>query len=75
MLPFLVFVFWIGFFPQTFLRKMTASVTAVVARVETKRQAALGERPPDETVPAHHLDRKPQGRQGNRVSGAAPGGR
>jgi NADH-quinone oxidoreductase subunit M len=75
MLPFLVFVFWIGFFPQTFLRKMTVSVTAVVARIETKRPAALGERPSDETVPARHLDRKPQGRQGTRVSGAAPGGR
>jgi NADH-quinone oxidoreductase subunit M len=75
MLPFLVFVFWIGFFPQTFLRKMTTSVTAVVARIETKRQAALGERPSDETVLARHLDRKPQGRQGIPVSGAAPGGR
>ena len=29
MLPFLVFVFWVGFSPQTFLKKMTASVTAV----------------------------------------------
>jgi NADH-quinone oxidoreductase subunit M len=75
MVPFLVLVFWIGLSPQTFLRKMTASVTAVVARVEVKRQAALGERPLDETVLARHLDGKPQGRQGNRVSGAAPGGR
>ncbi len=75
MLPFLVFVFWIGFYPQTFLRKMTASVTAVVARIETKRQAALGDRPSDETVLARYLDWKSQGRQGIRVSGAAPGGR
>jgi NADH-quinone oxidoreductase subunit M len=75
MLPFLVFVFWVGFSPQTFLRKMTASVTAFVARVETKRHAALGERPPDETVLARHLDGKPQGRREIRLSGAAPGGR
>jgi len=75
MVPFLVFVFWIGFSPQTFLRKMTASVTAVVARVETKRQAALGERPTDETVLARYLGREPQGRRENRVSGAASDGR
>jgi NADH-quinone oxidoreductase subunit M len=75
MLPFVVFVFWIGFSPQTFLRKMTASVTAVVARVETKRQAALAERPPDETLLARYLDRKSPGRQGTLASGAAPGGR
>jgi len=75
MVPFLVFVFWIGISPQTFLRKMTASVTAVVARVETKRQAALAERPPDETLLARYLDWKSPGRPGNRVSGAAPGGR
>src|SRR3990172_1103561 len=29
MLPLLVFVFWIGVYPQTFLRKMDASVTAL----------------------------------------------
>jgi NADH-quinone oxidoreductase subunit M len=75
MLPFLVLVFWIGLSPQTFLRKMTASVTAVVARVEAKRVAALAERPSDETVLARYLDGKPQGRPGNRVPGAAPGGR
>jgi NADH-quinone oxidoreductase subunit M len=75
MVPFLVFVFWIGISPQTFLRKMTVSVTAVVARVEAKRQAALGERPPDETVLARYLDRESPGRRGNRGSGASPGGR
>jgi hypothetical protein len=69
-----VFVFWIGFSPQTFLRKMTASVTAVVARVETKRQAALGERPPGETLLARYLDWKSPGPPGNRASRAAPGG-
>ena len=61
-LPFVVFVFWIGISPQTFLRKMTASVTAVVARVETKRQAALAERPPGETPLARLVD---AGKRGN----------
>jgi NADH-quinone oxidoreductase subunit M len=75
MVPFLVFVFWIGISPQTFLRKMTASVTAVVARVEAKRQAALAERPPDESLLARYLVRKSPERRGNRVSGAVPGGR
>jgi len=61
MLPFVVFVFWIGFAPQTFLRKMTTSVAAVVARVETKRQAALRERPSDETLLTRYLDWKQRG--------------
>ena len=33
MLPLLLFVFWIGLYPHTFLRKMEASVSAVVIRV------------------------------------------
>jgi len=41
MLPLLVFVFWIGVYPRTFLRPMDASVQAAVARIEAKRQAAL----------------------------------
>ncbi|MCL5966909.1 MAG: NADH-quinone oxidoreductase subunit M [Deltaproteobacteria bacterium] len=46
MLPLLLFVFWIGVYPQTFLRKMDASVQAVITRIETKRQAALREAVP-----------------------------
>jgi NADH-quinone oxidoreductase subunit M len=75
MLPFLLFIFWIGFFPQTFLGKMTATVSAAVTRIETKRQAALGTFPPDETLLARHLERKPHGRRGDLLPRAAPGGR
>ncbi len=56
MLPLLVFVFWIGVYPQTFLRKMDASVAALVTQVETKRQAALAGSPPGETMLARYFD-------------------
>jgi NADH-quinone oxidoreductase subunit M len=56
MLPLLVMIFWIGIYPQTFLRKMDASVTAVVTRIETKRQAALSGRPAGETLLARYFD-------------------
>ncbi|NNG47415.1 MAG: NADH-quinone oxidoreductase subunit M, partial [Deltaproteobacteria bacterium] len=56
MLPLIVFVFWIGVYPQTFLRKMDASVTALVARIEAKRHAALSESPPGETLIARYFD-------------------
>jgi NADH-quinone oxidoreductase subunit M len=56
MLPLLLFVFWIGLHPQTFLRKTEASVTAIVARMEEKRQAALAGRPHGETALARIVD-------------------
>jgi NADH-quinone oxidoreductase subunit M len=59
MLPLLLFVFWIGLYPQTFLRKMEASVSAVVTRMEEKRKAVLAERPPGETLLARYFDRAP----------------
>jgi NADH-quinone oxidoreductase subunit M len=59
MLPLLLFVFWIGLYPQTFLRKMEASVSAVVTRMEEKRQAALVERPPGETLLARYFGGAP----------------
>jgi len=59
MLPLLLFVFWIGLYPQTFLRKMEASVSAVVTRMEEKRQAALVERPPGETLFARYFGGAP----------------
>jgi NADH-quinone oxidoreductase subunit M len=55
MLPLLVFVFWIGVYPQTFLRKMDASVAALVSRIETQRQAALAGSPPGETLIARYF--------------------
>jgi len=54
--PLIVVIFWIGVYPQTFLRKMDASVGAVVSRMETKRQAALVNAPPGETLLARYFD-------------------
>ncbi|HEY5766138.1 MAG TPA: hypothetical protein VIS30_08895, partial [Candidatus Deferrimicrobiaceae bacterium] len=56
MLPLLLFVFWIGVYPQTFLRKMDASVEALVAQVEAKREAALADAPPGETLLARSFE-------------------
>jgi len=56
LLPLLVMIFWIGVYPQTFLRKMDASVSAVVSRIETKRQAALSGRPAGEPLLARYFD-------------------
>jgi len=56
MLPLLLFVFWIGVYPQTFLRKMDASVEALVAQVEAKREAALATSPKDGTAFARYFD-------------------
>jgi len=56
LLPLLLMIFWIGVYPQTFLRKMDASVSAVVTRIETKRQAALTGRPAGEPLLARYFD-------------------
>jgi len=56
MLPLLVLIFWIGVYPQTFLRKMDASVSAFVTRIEAKRQAALADQPAGETLLARYFD-------------------
>jgi NADH-quinone oxidoreductase subunit M len=56
LLPLVVMIFWIGVYPQTFLRKMDASVSAVVSRIETKRQAALAGRPAGETLLTRYFD-------------------
>ena len=50
MLPILLLVFWIGVYPQPFLRRMDATVQAFVARFEAGRQAALSAAPPGETM-------------------------
>jgi hypothetical protein len=54
-------IFWIGVYPQTFLRKMDASVSAVVTRMETKRQAALLESPAGENLLARYFDVRKRG--------------
>jgi NADH-quinone oxidoreductase subunit M len=62
MLPLLLFVFWIGLHPQTFLRKTEASVTAIVTRMEERRQAAPAVRPTREAPLARVVD---TGKRGN----------
>ncbi|HSL92458.1 MAG TPA: hypothetical protein VK863_07395, partial [Candidatus Limnocylindrales bacterium] len=56
LLPLLVMIFWIGVYPQTFLRKMDASVQATVARIEAKRQATLSGQPAGQTLRARYFD-------------------
>jgi NADH-quinone oxidoreductase subunit M len=56
MLPLVVLIFWIGIYPQTFLRKMDGSVEALVTRIEAKRKAVLAERAAGETPIARYYD-------------------
>jgi NADH-quinone oxidoreductase subunit M len=56
MLPLLVLVFWIGVYPQPFLRRMDATVNAYIARVEARRHAALPEARPGEAAFARTFD-------------------
>jgi NADH-quinone oxidoreductase subunit M len=56
MLPILLFILWIGVYPQPFLRRMDASVNAFVARVEAKRQAALADSPKGENLLVRYFD-------------------
>ncbi|GAB4227666.1 MAG: NADH-quinone oxidoreductase subunit M [Deltaproteobacteria bacterium] len=58
MLPLLLFVLWIGVYPQPFLRRMDASVNAYVTRFEAKKQAALAGFPAGETLLARYFDGK-----------------
>ncbi|MEW6719929.1 MAG: proton-conducting transporter membrane subunit, partial [Thermodesulfobacteriota bacterium] len=46
MLPILLLVFWIGVYPQPFLRRMDATVQAFVARFEAGKKAAAAETAP-----------------------------
>ena len=50
MLPILLLVFWIGVYPQPFLRRMDATVQAFVGRYEAGKRAALSSGPPGETM-------------------------
>ena len=45
MLPLLLFILWIGIYPQPFLPRMDASVNAFVTCFEAKKQAALAGSP------------------------------
>jgi NADH-quinone oxidoreductase subunit M len=41
MVPLLVFVFWIGFYPNTFLDKMNPSLDNLLQQVKAKQQIAM----------------------------------
>jgi NADH-quinone oxidoreductase subunit M len=58
MLPLIFFIFWIGVYPDTFLRKTDASVDALVKQVQAKRQVALSGAPAGETLMARYFDVK-----------------
>jgi len=58
MLPLLLFILWIGIYPQPFLRRMDASVNAFVTRFEAKKQAALAGSPAGETMLVRYFDLK-----------------
>jgi len=60
-LPLLLFVLWIGVYPQPFLRRMDASVNAYVTRFEAKKQAALAISPAGDTMLARYFDVKKGG--------------
>ena len=61
MLPLLLFILWIGVYPQPFLRRMDASVNAFVTRFEAKKQAALAGSPAGETMLVRYFDGKKGG--------------
>jgi NADH-quinone oxidoreductase subunit M len=61
MLPLLLFILWIGIYPQPFLRRMDASVNAFVTRFEAKKQAALAGSPAGETMLVRYFDVKKGG--------------
>ena len=41
MLPLILFIFWIGFYPNTFLEKMNPSIDNLINQVKEKQQVAL----------------------------------
>ncbi len=41
MLPLLLFIFWIGFYPNTFLEKMNPSIDNLINQVKEKQQVAM----------------------------------
>jgi NADH-quinone oxidoreductase subunit M len=61
MLPLLLFILWIGIYPQPFLRRMDASVNAFVTRFEAKKQAALAGSPAGEPMLVRYFDVKKGG--------------
>jgi NADH-quinone oxidoreductase subunit M len=55
MLPILVFIVWIGVYPQPFLRKMDASVTSLLEDVRGKMEMTHLELPYHERIVARYF--------------------
>jgi NADH-quinone oxidoreductase subunit M len=56
MAPLILFIFWIGVYPDPFLRRMDASVKAYVEQLNAKRQNAVAALPAGETLLARYFD-------------------
>jgi NADH-quinone oxidoreductase subunit M len=50
MLPLVLFIFWIGFYPNTFLDKMNPSLDNLITQVKGKQQVAMLEQDLDQSV-------------------------
>jgi NADH-quinone oxidoreductase subunit M len=50
MLPLVLFIFWIGFYPNTFLDKMNPSLDNLINQVKGKQQVAMLEQDLDQSV-------------------------
>jgi len=58
MLPLLVFVFWIGFYPNTFLDKMNPSLDNLIKQVKAKQEISLMVEAPAPSVAKARLTNK-----------------
>ncbi len=56
MLPIILFIVWIGVYPQPFLRKMDASVKHLIHQVESRVQVAEKDRPYHERIMARYFE-------------------
>ena len=50
MMPLLIFIFWIGIYPNTFLDKMNPALENMIKQVKDKQQIALMVEDLDQTV-------------------------
>jgi NADH-quinone oxidoreductase subunit M len=62
MLPIIVFIVWIGVYPQPFLRKMDASVKNLIQHVESRVQVSESDQPYHERIMARYFDSEKEAR-------------
>ncbi len=66
MLPMLLFILWIGVYPQPFLRKMDASVTKLITHIESKVETASSDLPYHERIYARYFSGESRSEEGRR---------